>query len=413
MQEGISVQQALEIILAHTFTLSAEDVHLAEVQGHILAEDVEADAPIPPFDNSGVDGFAVFMEDVSSVPATLEIQEVVAAGKVEHSVMSKGKAIQIMTGAPVPEGAEGVVMVEWTELLSNNRVKILRAPKMGQHIRKAGSDLPKGALVIEAGEKLHAPHLGMLATIGKSVVQVYQRPKVAILTTGDELVSADRQPQFGQIRNSNASALVGQVISSGGDVVWQGHALDQKASVKSHIEQSLAVADVLLISGGVSMGEFDYVRQVLDEIGWKPHFWKVRQRPGKPLVFGTYSCHSEINSQNKLIFGLPGNPVSSSVCFEQYVRPCLMKMQGAQQIEAKGFYAVLATDFGKVKGLHFFARGIAFTDKNGQMFVSATGEQGSHIYSSMMKANCMVHLPEEWENAKVGTLVRCSWLPWA
>ncbi|NNF57385.1 MAG: molybdopterin molybdotransferase MoeA [Rhodothermaceae bacterium] len=403
MQELIGVEEARQIVLDTASLLPIEPVLLAEVLGRTLAEPVVSRDTIPPFASSAMDGFAVRAVDLASTPADLTIIETIPAGTMPAQRVETGMCARIMTGAPVPDGADAIAPVEWTTLLDDGRVQIARAPEPGQFIRPAGQDVAAGAAVFDAGTVVTPPVIGMLATLGFADVAVRRAPTVAVVSTGDEIVDVDVSPGPGQIRNSNGPALAAQVVAAGGVVLGPFHAADNEASIRAVLDQARA-ADVLVFSGGVSMGEHDLVRRVLDAEGWAPAFWRVRQRPGKPLAFGTLD--------GKPVFGLPGNPVSSSVCFEQYVRPLLAAMLGRRTIMRPTVAAVLDEPIRKAAGLHHFVRGLARVDDEGRLHVRPTGAQGSNLYSSMVHADGLIHLAEGLEDPAAGTEVAFEGLSW-
>ncbi|HET6568978.1 MAG TPA: gephyrin-like molybdotransferase Glp [Rhodothermales bacterium] len=404
-----TVTEARALILQSIRPTPVEHVPLAEALGRTLAAEVVSSDTIPPFDNSAMDGFAVRAADVERVPVTLRVIERIHAGTFPSSQLKEGDCAQIMTGAPVPKGADAVVPVEWTDRVESTggwggeRVTIGRCPEPGQHVRPAGGDVQAGALVFHAGQVVTPPVVGMLAALGYADVPVRSRPRVAVVATGDELAAPGQPLGPGQIRNSNGPALAAQVASAGGEARPPLVARDDPESVRAAVEQALE-ADVLILSGGVSVGEHDYVKQVLDELGLELLFWRVRQRPGKPLAFGLL--------RGKPVFGLPGNPVSSAVCFHQYVRPALAAMLGQAGPGPQLHTALLDTDIPKPAGLHVFARGKAYTDERGMLRVDSTGPQGSNVYSSFVQANCLIHLPEQMEQAPAGTPVQIEWLHW-
>jgi molybdopterin molybdotransferase len=261
-----------------------------------------------------------------------------------------------------------------------------------------------GALVFESGQIATPPVIGMLAALGVAEVAVHRIPNVAVVTTGDEIVAADTVPGPGQIRDANGPALAAQVRDAGGAPLDPLHAADTEADLHRALDSALAASDVLVLSGGVSMGAHDLVRRVLDARGWQPIFWRVRQRPGKPLAFGVLD--------GRPVFGLPGNPVSSSVCFEQYVRPLLAAMLGRPVREPVVVPAVLEDSIRKDAGLHHFVRGFARADTGGRLLVRPTGSQGSNLYTSIVRADGLIHLPEALQDPEAGTMVSFEWLPW-
>lgn len=403
MQEFIAVDEAQSIIIDTVKKQPAENRSLHAVQGCTLAATVRSPEDIPRFENSAMDGYAVQTSDLAEVPATLRIIEDIPAGTKPERTVEPGTCAQIMTGAPVPTGADAVVPVEWTERVGNDEVRIERAPEPGQYVRPAGRDVREGQVVFEPGRVITPPAIGMLATLGVAKVPVRVPPTVAVIATGDELVDIDEKPGPGQIRNSNAPALAAQVRAAGGRCAAQVRARDDEEDIHRTIEQALG-ADVLVFSGGVSVGEYDLVKQVLDDMGMELKFWKVRQRPGKPLAFGVL--------QGTPVFGLPGNPVSSAMCFEQHVRPGLAKMLGRSALRRPRHPAILDKATPKVEGLHFFTRGFASFGDDGRLHVHDTGPQASNIYSSVVKANCIVHLPEGMAEPDPGTPVEIEWLRW-
>ncbi len=408
MKTVISVEEARRIVLdAISQSLGVEHLPLADALGRTLAEAVVSRDAIPPFDNSAMDGFAVCIEDFADDTATLDLIGEVAAGGVPTEAVRPGTCVRIMTGAPVPEGADAVAPVEWTETEAG-RVQISRAPTPRQHIRRAGEDVQPGDEMIAAGSVVTPPVVGMAATLGYPEIAVRMPPRVSVVATGDELVDAGTDPGPGQIRDANGPALAAQVVSAGGTVLGPFHARDDEADARVVLEQALD-ADVLLVSGGVSMGDYDIVKEVLDDLGVTWHFWKVRQRPGKPLAFGTHPFGTRGNT---LVFGLPGNPVSSSVCFEQYVRPALAVLLGRYTVLRPRIPAVLAEPVKKAAGLLHFIRGIAEFSSDGPLRVRPTGAQGSGLYSSMLRADVLIHLPEDMEHPAVGTPVEVEWLHW-
>lgn len=404
MREFISLDEARSITLNAMPTQPVERRALADTLGATLAEPVVSRDTIPPFDNSAMDGYAVRTADLASLPATLEVREDIPAGSVPQRTVEEGTCAQIMTGAPVPDGADAIVPVEWTEPAGDGMVHINRAPDPGQYVRPAGQDVQEGETMVEAGTVVTPPVVGILAKLGYAEVSVRTPPRVAVISTGDELVDIDQTPGPGQIRNSNGPALAAQVRSAGGNALPPFHARDDEGAIRAVIEEALA-ADLLLFSGGVSVGEYDFVKKVLDEMGMDMLFWKVRQRPGKPLAFGVL--------QDTPVFGLPGNPVSSAMCFEQHVRPALAKMLGRRALYRAHHPAILDAPTPKAENLHHFTRGIATYGDDGHLHVHDTGPQASNLYSSVVKANCIIHLPEGLAETKAGMAVQIEWLDWS
>lgn len=404
MQMFIAVEEAQKLVLETVFTVPEERVGLSDTLGRTLSQPLVSRETLPPFASSAMDGFAVRVADLASLPNVLRVMEDIPAGVVPQCRVEAGACARIMTGAVFPEGANAVVPVEWTRPEGVDHVRIEKAPKAGQFVRPAGQDVRAGDQVFEAGQVITPPVVGMLASLGMGEVLVRIAPGVAIITTGDELVPVDSVPGPGQIRDSNGPALTAQVVAAGGKPLGPFHARDTPESTREALEKAKD-ADVVVFAGGVSMGERDVVRNVLDEAGWTAIFWKVRQRPGKPLAFGLLD--------GKPVFGLPGNPVSSSVCFEQYVRPSLAKMLGRAESIGQISKAVLSEPIRKAAGLHHFVRGVAEEGEDGRIYVRPTGLQGSNLYSSMAKADGFIHLPEALENPPAGSEVDFERLRWS
>jgi molybdopterin molybdotransferase len=315
----ISPHEALEIVLGEVRRLEAVRVPLAEALGGVLAEAARADSDLPPFDKSAMDGYAVRAADVARLPADLAVIEELAAGQTPTQPLAPGACARIMTGAPVPAGAGLVVPVEDAERLPDGRVRILRVAPGRPHICPRGEDVRRGEAVLEAGRVLRPQEIGLLASVGCDRPAIYRRPRVAVLATGEELVPVSAVPGPGRIRNSNSSSLLACCRAAGVPADDLGVARDERADLGAKIAEGLT-RDVLIVSGGVSMGEWDFVPKVFAEAGVAVRFATVRMKPGKPTVFGTHG--------GGLVFGLAGNPVSTLVGFRFFVRPALRKMMG-------------------------------------------------------------------------------------
>ena len=380
----LTYEDALTQILAQAVPLAPVQTPLADALGLILAEDLATPHDLPPFDNSSMDGFAVRFADVEAVPATLPVAGEIAAGLLDIPTLSPGQALRIMTGAPVPDGADTVVPVEDTQAQADGRVTFPEAARLGQHIRRAGEEVRQGSLVVPGGARLRPAEIGMAATVGRAGVLAHPRPRVAIISTGDELVEPGRELRRGQIYNSNAYALAAQVANAGGIVVKQLHARDTPQALREAFD-SCAGADVLITSGGVSVGDFDYVKAVFAERG-TVDFWKVAIRPGKPLAFGQWG--------RTLFFGLPGNPASSLVTFELFVRPALRKLAGHSALTRPEVRAVLTEDARHTPGRQSYQRAVV-SGQPGDYAVRTTGAQGSGMLSPLVSANALLALPAD------------------
>jgi molybdopterin molybdotransferase len=399
----ITVEEALNKILSHVKPLGFEKVSLLKALSRVIAEDVFAKRDIPPLDNAGMDGYAVKYSDIKKAskdhPIRLLVVEDLPAGSISTKILEKRQAIRIMTGAPIPKGADTVIPVEETKK-EGTSVLIYKVLPLGEHIRRAGEDVKKGDRVISIGDLIRPAEVGMLAAIGRSSVFVYQRPLVAILCTGDELVDVDGDLDEVKIISSNSYTLEAQVKDCGAVPIQLGIAKDQKEVIKEKLLQGIR-ADVLISSAGVSVGDYDFVKDALDDLGMEMIFWKVAMKPGKPLVFGTIN--------GKLVFGLPGNPVPSMISFEQFVRPSLLKMMGHRQIFQPIIEAVLKEDLHKEQGRRHFIPASVSLDKN-SYFVTIQGGQGSGRLRSMVRANGLIIIPEDRGIVKAGEKVKVQLL---
>ena len=392
--------EAQKIVLDAAPALGCEKVGLLDGLGRVLGEDIIAPRDNPPWNNSAMDGFAVRWEDIKkeheiTKPAELKIIEDVAAGDVATKSVGPGEAIRIMTGAPVPGGADTVVRVEFTEP-SETTVRIFQPEPQGANIRPKGEDVKEGECIIAKGTQLRPAEIGMLAILAKSFVLVHQRPRVAILSTGDELADLDEKFDENKIVNSNSYGIAAAVQEAGGIPLLLGIAKDTPESLKEKIAQGLG-CNIIVLSGGVSMGDYDFTKAVFSELGADMHFWKLAIRPGQPLAFGKI--------QGKLAFGLPGNPVSSMVTFEQLVRLAIMKMGGHRHLERPTVEAVFKEKFSKHPDRRHFLRGI-LSHEDGQLTVKTTGPQGSGILTSMVKANGLIDIAEEIEKVNPGDTIK-------
>jgi molybdopterin molybdotransferase len=334
----LSVAEARSQVLSRCQPLPPEKMTHSAALGRVLAESVASDLDMPPFDKALMDGYAVRGADVASPPATLEVIEEITAGMTPARAVGPGQASRIMTGAPIPEGADTVVVVEQTRMLDDGRVRI-DGPvvKPGANVLKRGREMRQGEMVLCAGTVLRPQEIGVLATLGRAEALVTPPPRLSVIATGDELVEPPIVPGPGQIRNSNAPMLVAQATRAGATARSLGIARDRVESLRPLIHEGLDTSDVVILSGGVSAGKLDLVPGVLRELGVEPHFHKVRLKPGKPLFFGTCG--------RKLVFGLPGNPVSSFVCFELFIRPAVRRLAGRADLDLPAVRATLAADF--------------------------------------------------------------------
>jgi molybdopterin molybdotransferase len=396
----LSVEEAVERILGAFHPLEPETVPILETLGRILAQDVYADVDIPPYANSSMDGYAVLAADTAGAsrgdPRRLRVIADLAAGYVAEVAVTPGTAVRIMTGAPIPPGADAVVRVEDTEA-RDDWVHVFTQVAAGRYVRPAGEDVRQGELVLRRGTAVRPQEVGMLATLGHGEVQVVRRPRVAILATGDEVVEIDEPLAPGKIRDANSHSNAAQVIKYGGIPVMLGIARDRVQDLTDRIRAGLAQGvDLFLTSGGVSVGDFDVVKDVLAAQG-EINFWRVRMKPGKPMAFGRI--------EDVPILGLPGNPVSVMVSFETFVRPALLKMQGVTDWERPTVEATLMDEVGHKDDRRHYLR-VRVERHGGERRAYLTGGQGSGILSSMVKANALAIVPEDWTHAPAGARVQ-------
>jgi molybdopterin molybdotransferase len=394
----ISLEAALSQILAAIRPLGMEKVNLLDALGRVIGEDIVASRPVPPKDNSAMDGYALRSEDIYGAsrerPVVLNVIEDIPAGAIPQKRVGQGQAARIMTGAPVPEGADAVTRMEDTEKDAQT-VRIFVEVPAGQDIRLAGEDVRPGETVISRGDMIRPAEIGMLAALGRAFISVHQKPLVAILATGNELVDVDENPSPWQIISSNSYALAAQVLDCGAIPLQIGIAKDTREDLTAKLKSALR-ADLIISSGGVSVGDYDLVKDIMKEVGNRMQFWQVAMRPGKPLAFGALD--------GVPLFGLPGNPVSSMVSFEQFVRPSILKMMGHRNLFRRTIQAVLTESIDKKKGTrHFIRARITFED--GRYRAVSTGEQGSGILKSMVQANGLIVLPDDAASVKAGAMV--------
>ena len=421
----ISVEQALEKILAYVDILEEEEKPILDCMGQVLAEDIYSDIDVPPLDNSAMDGYAVQSRDTRNTsgesPRFLSVIGMVAAGSISEREVEPGTAIRIMTGAPIPKGADSVVRFEDTDELLRKESAIDRQPpteigilceaKAGLNIRRAGEDITKGSLVLSKGVIIRPSEVGVLASLGHSKVMVIRRPVMAILATGDELVELNQPLPPGRIYNSNTYSVAALVLRYGGIPKILGIALDSEDSLVAKLRQGLE-ADMLITTGGVSKGDYDVVKDILAKEG-EIAFWTVRMKPGKPLAFGTIRGGSKAGIvRNIPHLGLPGNPVSSMVTFELFVRPSILKMMGKKNLAKPTVEAVLEDPIVNNDGRRVLARAVV-RERNGKYFARLTGPQGSGILTSMSSANGLVIVPEDKEKVAAGDVVQVMMLDWS
>ncbi|MBN2039255.1 MAG: molybdopterin molybdotransferase MoeA [Spirochaetes bacterium] len=394
----VSVKEARKIILSSITPLEPEEISILDAQNRILYSDIKSEIMIPPLDNSAMDGYAVMAEDTKGAseknPRILKLCGEIQAGNFSKSKISKGTCMRIMTGAPLPEGADAVVPFEDSED-DNSATKIFTEINKNDNIRFAGEDIRKGDIALKKGDILNPADIGLIASLNNSRVKVYKRPEVAIISTGNEIVDINAEIIPGQIRNSNSYTLYSEVKKYNAIPHIIGIARDNIEETINILKKSLEY-DIVISTGGVSMGKYDFVKEAYLNLDVDIKFEWVRVKPGRPCMFG--------QKGNKLLFGLPGNPVSTLTSFIQFVRPAILKLMGANKINKPVVEAILEEDIKKKPDRLHLIRGI-FTIRNNNFYVATTGPQGSGILRSMSNANCLIIIPQNITKVTAGEKV--------
>jgi len=400
----ITVTQAIQIVLQHSPALKTESVPLGEAHGRILAEDIIADTDLPPFDRAQMDGYAVRAADVASTPSRLRIAGESAAGAGWHHEMKGGEAVRIMTGAPVPAGADAVQQVELTrEENGAGFVEILEPVQAGRSIVRQAAEIKAGETVLRAGEEINAAMIATLASFGYAKVKVGQRPRVAVMATGSELVDVGQKPGADQIRDSNNYTIAAYATLAGATVERLPLAGDDTEELKRQIAAAASNSDMLVTSGGVSMGIYDFTKVALKELGAEIFFERVALRPGKPTVFARLG--------DSLIFGLPGNPVSVAVTFNLFARTALRAMQGAQDTQLPEHTAVLTRDLKGAKDRESYLPADLRTDERGILLAEPLKWGGSSDFVAFARATALINAPAGAKIIEAGTNIRIVTLP--
>ena len=391
----LSVDEALaKITRAIAPLMTVEQLPLRTALGRILASDLHAPADVPNHTNSAMDGYAIRAADLG--PDTpLTVIGTAWAGKPHPGAVANGECVRIMTGAVMPKHADTVVMQEQVELL-DDQIRVAPGQKTGQHVRHAGEDLAAGELALKAGQRLAPAALGLIASLGIAEVPVFRRPRVAFLSNGDELRSIGQPLNPGEVYHSNRYTLHGLLQRAGMDLVDLGVVPDDRAQIRSAFLSAASSADALITSAGASVGDADFIKDILDEVG-EVSFWKIAMKPGRPLAFGRVG--------DALFFGLPGNPVSVMVTFYQFVLPALRRLSGETPVMTLRLTARTTNRVRKRPGRTEFQRGVLTQTPDGDLEVSVTGEQGSGILSSMSEANCFILLPTDCDGVAPGQAV--------
>ncbi len=419
----LTVEEALQKILNEVSVLDTESAPILETLGQVLAEDIVSNINVPPWDNSSMDGYAVRSADVKGAseksPRTLKVIDTVIAGSVSTKEVLPGTAIRIMTGALIPKGADSVVQFEYTNDAKNKdassnqtpeEVKVFAETIIGQNIRHVGEDIKQGNVILKKGTVIRPAEIGLAASMGRSHAKVIRRPVVAVLSTGDELLDLDKTLTEGKIYNSNTYSIASLVKRYGCIPKILGIARDNEKELVKKLKQAQD-ADILLTTGGVSMGDYDMVKDILARDG-QMVFWKVRVKPGKPLAFGKIKGKDK-NGKEKVIphLGLPGNVTSCMVSFELFVRPALLKMMGKNNIAKPTITAIIEDTVKNDAGRRIYDRAI-IEKRDGHYHAKLTGPQGSGILTSMGLANGLVIIPEENGGVKKGDTVQVLMLDW-
>lgn len=397
----ITMEKAIRIVLENTRLIDSGYVDLMDALARTLAEDVRSDIDMPPFDKSMMDGYAVVGSDLVQVskeaPQVLQVVEEIAAGDLPRMLVSFGKSARIMTGAPMPKGADTVVMVEDTIAgLDGKSVKVLESVKTGDNIARLGEDVRNGQIVLKAPTLIRPLEIGILAAVGVIRIPVYRQPMVGVVATGSEIIEPHYIPSAGQIRNSNAYSMAAQVLQAGARTRYLGIVEDDVTSLCRIIEEGLDTCDILMLSGGVSAGAYDFVQNAMQKVGVEVFFDRIRMKPGKPLTFGVKG--------NKLIFGLPGNPVSSMVGFELLVRPAIRKMQKMIGIHRPVVQGYLVESFRQTPGRkNFVPAKCELID--GRWQAHWVGHHGSADLFSLWQANGLFVVEPGTDFLKVGAEV--------
>jgi molybdopterin molybdotransferase len=417
----LSVEEAKERILSEVAVLEEETKPILDCLGQVLAEDISSTINVPPSDNSGMDGYAVRAGDTkgagSDSPCHLRVIDTVLAGTVPRCEVVPGTAVRIMTGAPIPPGADAVVRFEDTDEAEREQpvsgppetVAIRVEVKVGRDIRPAGGDITEGAEVLTKGRLIRPAEIGVLASLGRTTARVIRRPVVAVLATGDELVEAGQPLMPGKIYNSNSYSVAAQVRRYGGIPKTLGTVSDSETALKARFAE--AAADLFITTGGVSMGDYDVVKDVLASEG-EVSFWKVRVKPGKPIAFGRLRGKGQDAEKGIVFIGLPGNPVSGMVTFELFVRPALLKMMGRQNLNPWMIEAVITDPVVNNDGRRIYTRAIVEA-RDGAFYARLTGPQGSGILTSMSSANGLAIIPEDKARVEAGEKVQVVMTDWS
>ncbi len=396
----ISVDEARRLVLDPAPEPVIEATPLLESLGRVLAQDISAADDIPIYDNSAMDGYAVIADDVKGADESYPVRLVIAgssipAGKLPAKKVDPGFCVPVMTGAAMPDGADAVVIKEDVQR-DGKSMLVFREVMQGENVRYRGEDIKKGDTVLRSHNSICPASIGVLASLGINKLATFKPPVIGVIVTGDELIEIDKKLEKARVRDSNSYTLSAQIIDAGAGYNRYGIVADDEKLISKNIEKALRENDVILISGGTSMGEYDLVRDTLEDMGAELFFWRVNQKPGRPLTL--------YRLEGKPIFGLPGNPVSVMICFEMYVRPLIRKMMGFKQLFRPLVRAEALHEFRNKKGATVFARTI-LKNKDGRYFFSSTGIKGAGMLTSMVRANAIACFPPDMGDVRKGSIM--------
>jgi len=401
----IDVNKALEVVIKKSKTLGTKRLIVAESEGYVLADDLKSKFDLPLFNNSAMDGYAIKHSDSLNADKkssiSLPIIKTIKAGDSDRLNLKSGWAAKIMTGALVPGGADTVVRKEDCTQDGDYLILTQKFPAR-QNIRYKGEEIKKGAIGLKKGTLINPAAIGFILELGHKKISVYRKPNISLLVTGEELLNPGEKIKPGKIRDTNSYSLSSAITKENANLVSALKVKGNYDEIKSNISSLLKYSDMLIITGGISVGDYDYIKDILNSLGVKKLFWGVSQRPGGPLFFGIY--------RNKLIFGLPGNPASSLVCYYEYIRPSILLLTGRKDFSLIRIEAFLTVELKKKPGKTHFLRGIVQSKNNGYQ-VSSAGEQGSHILRSFAQSNCFIFFPRKKSVLKKGEKVEVHLLP--
>lgn len=404
----IPFEQARQIILENARVLGTVRKSLLKLPGLVLAEAIQANFDLPRFNNSAVDGYGVKIEDVRNAsqgkPVTLNCVATIQAGDSGKIRINSGETVKILTGAPVPASVDAVVMQEFTEPAENGAIRFLGTVQPGENIRLKGEEFKKGQSIISAGTVVTPPVIGLLANLGYAAAKVYRKPRVGLISTGNELVKPGKPLKAGQIYDSNTYAMTAALQAIGLENVRVYSARDEKRATQSAFEKALRENDVVISLGGISVGAFDFVKDVAEDLGIETLFWRIAMKPGKPVYYG--------KTGKKLVFSLPGNPVSALVTYHQLVQPALLKMLGYPQAQPVRLTANLSESLRKRAGRQEFVRATVTRNPNDGFAVSPSVGQDSHMLGGLAMANCLIDFAVDAEALTVDQSVDIDLLSW-